>query len=71
MIPLLASSQSVFCQCLAASAAAAMVPGGRGRPGPGSSGGVASEASADPRHHQADGGTVPLQKEHHGQPVQT
>lgn len=71
MIPLLLSSQPMFCQCLAAPAAAAVVPGGRGRPGPGPSGRVAPGAPADSRHHQADGGTVPLQKEHHGQPVQT
>lgn len=69
MIPPLLSSQSVFSQCLAASAAAAVVPGGRGRPGRGSSGRVASEAAADSGHHQADGGTVPLQKEHYGQSV--
>lgn len=71
MIALLVSPQSVFCECLAAAAAAALVQGGGGRPGRGPAGGMAPEAPADPRHHQAHGGTVLLQKEHHGQPVQT
>lgn len=59
----------MFRECVSAAATAALVQGGRGRGGGGPSRGMAPEAPADPRRHQADGGAVPPQEEHHGQPI--